>query len=307
MTLPNLTRRVALGAALALPAALSLRPAQAAAPMQTAGNAAFHRVRLGQFEVTTLLAGSRLNDTPREIFGLNVDDATFKAASDAAFIPHDRAVQVFTPTLVNTGSSLILFDTGLDPAGITAALAAAGYAPDQVDLVVLSHMHGDHIGGLADDAGTPTFAKARYVAGAVEHAHWSGTDNAGFAAKVKPLTAQTTLLDDGGTVAPGITALLAPGHTPGHMAFHLESDGQRLLLGGDLANHPVWSLAHPDWEVKYDQDKAQAAATRRKVLGMLAADRIPFIGYHMPFPGLGYVETTGQGFRFVPHSYQLLL
>lgn len=308
MTTPTLTRRAALTVAAAFPAALALpaATARAAAPMQTADNPPFHRFRLGEMEVTTLLAGTRLNDTPREIFGLNVDDATFAAASEAAFIPADRAMNFFTPTLVNTGGQLILFDTGLDPAGITAAVVAAGYAPDQVDLVVLTHMHGDHIGGLSGEGGL-TFPKARYFAGAAEHNHWSGTNNEGFVAKVKPLADRTTMLDDGGTVAPGITAMTAAGHTPGHMVFHLESAGARLLLGADMANHYVWSLAHPDWEVKFDMDKTQAAQTRRRLLGMLAADRVPFIGYHMPFPGAGHVETAGEGFRFVPISYQLML
>lgn len=89
------------------------------------------------------------------------------------------------------------------------------------------------------------------------------------------------------------------------MAYRLESGGQSLLIGGDFTNHHVWSLAYPDWEVRFDQDKAAAAATRRKILGMLAADRVPLIGYHMPFPGMGYVETRGDGFRYVPVSYQL--
>ncbi|NBO20648.1 MAG: MBL fold metallo-hydrolase, partial [Rhodobacteraceae bacterium] len=93
----------------------------------------------------------------------------------------------------------------------------------------------------------------------------------------------------------------------GHMAYVLESNGQQLALMADTANHYVWSLARPDWEVKYDADKATAAATRRKLFGMLAADRLPFIGYHMPFPALGYVEETADGFRHVPASYQLML
>jgi glyoxylase-like metal-dependent hydrolase (beta-lactamase superfamily II) len=212
----------------------------------------------------------------------------------------------FTPTLVNTGAELVLFDTGLDPAGITAALAAAGISPDQIDTVVLTHMHGDHIGGLMGEAG-PTFARARYVTGAVEHNHWSGAANEGFDTKVKPLNDKMTFLDDGGTVAPGITALAAFGHSPGHMAFMLDSGGKQLVLTADCANHYVWSLAHPDWEVRFDADKAAAAATRKAVFGRIAADRLPFIGYHMPFPGVGFVETTDTGFRYVPASYQLML
>ena len=87
----------------------------------------------------------------------------------------------------------------------------------------------------------------------------------------------------------------------------VESEGQQLVLGADFANHYVWSLAHPDWEVRFDMDKAAAAATRRRILGMLAADRIPFIGYHMPFPALGFVETRGDGFHYVPASYQFVM
>ena len=91
------------------------------------------------------------------------------------------------------------------------------------------------------------------------------------------------------------------------MSYMLESGGKQLVLIADLANHYVWSLAHPDWEVSFDTDKAQAAQSRRKLLDMLAADKTPFIGYHMPFPALGYVETRDQGFHYVPHSYQLML
>ncbi len=186
------------------------------------------------------------------------------------------------------------------------ALQAAGYAADQVDIVVLTHMHGDHIGGLmTGDA--PTFPNARYVTGQVEFDAWSAMDNEGFNTKVKPLAEQMTFLNDGGSVASGITAMAAFGHTPGHMAYMIESDGRQLVLGADFANHYVWSLAHPDWEVKFDQDKAAAAATRRRLLDMLATDGIPFVGYHMPFPAFGYVETREDGFAYLPHSYQLML
>jgi glyoxylase-like metal-dependent hydrolase (beta-lactamase superfamily II) len=91
------------------------------------------------------------------------------------------------------------------------------------------------------------------------------------------------------------------------MTYMLDSGGQQLLIAADFANHYVWSLAHPDWEVRFDMDKSAAAATRRKILSMLAADRVPFIGYHMPFPGLGYVEKQGDGFHYHAASYQLSL
>lgn len=309
--MPTLSRRAALFTAaslpLAAPALLSARAAHAAAPQQGAGHAPFHRAKLGGFEVTTILAGTRAGDKPQETFGMNVAPEEFAAVSAANFIPADRTFNFFTPVVVNTGAELVLFDTGLDATATTAALGAAGITPDQIDLVILTHMHGDHIGGLTAEDGTPTYANARYVTGATEHNAWSAAANETFDAKVKPLNEKFTFLDDGGTAAPGITAMAAPGHTPGHFAYMLESDGARMAILADTTNHYVWSLAYPDWEVRFDQDKAQAAATRRQILGMLAADRIPFAGYHMPFPAIGFVEADGDGFRYIPASYQLML
>lgn len=304
--MPSFTRRQALAATAAIPAVAISGRGNAAAELKGAAAPRFNRFTLGGFEVTALLGASAAREDPQGIFGMNVSEDRFAEVSRENFIPADRVQFFFTPSLVNTGSELILFDTGLNAAATTDVLGAAGYAPDQVDTVVITHMHGDHIGGLMGDGGE-TFTNARYVTGAVEHNHWSGAGNDGFDAKVAPLNDKMRFLDDGGSVAPGVTAMAAFGHTPGHMGYMLESDGQQLLLFADTANHYVWSLAYPDWEVLFDMDKAAAAATRRRVLGMLAADRIPFIGYHMPFPALGYVETRGDGFRYVPTSYQMML
>lgn len=305
-----LSRRQALVSGIAMPLAATLlsRPAQANAPLQGSGFAPYNRFKLGSFEVTTLLAGTRAGDKPQETFGTNATPEDFAALSAANLIPADRTQNFFTPTLVNTGTDLVLFDTGLSAEGTVAALSAAGITPDQVSVVVLTHMHGDHIGGLMGaDGVTPTFANARYVAGAVEHNHWSGAANEGFDKNVRPLNEKLTFVDDGASPVGGITGMAAFGHSPGHMVYEVESDGQRLMIAADTANHYVWSLQRPDWEVRFDADKAAAAAVRKQVFGMIAADRIPFIGYHMPFPGIGYVEAMGDGFRYVPASYQLLL
>ncbi|WP_323763598.1 MBL fold metallo-hydrolase [Marinovum sp.] len=304
---PKLTRRGLLASAAATPlAGLAVSGVQAQAAQQGINTTDYRRVKLGDFEVTTLLAGTRTVPDPQTIFGLNASEEEFAAASQQAHIPTDKAQFFFTPTLVNTGSELVLFDTGLNPEGITAALEAAGHAPGDIDVVVLTHMHGDHIGGLAGEAGT-TFANARYVTGATEFDYWSNAGNDGFEAKVRPLAEQMEMLSGGDSVASGIEAVEAFGHTPGHMAYRLESGGQNLIIGADFANHYVWSLAHPEWEVKFDMDKSAAAATRKELLDMMAADRLPFIGYHMPFPAIGYVEARDGGYHYTPMSYQLML
>ena len=306
----GLTRRHALVAAAALPFAAGFmpKPVLANAAMQGAGFAPWNRFKLGSFEVTTLLAGTRASENPQETFGTNASAEDFAALSQANFIPADRTQNFFTPTLVNTGTDLVLFDTGLAAEGTTAALAAAGVTPDQVTVVVITHMHGDHIGGLMGaDGTTPTFANARYVTGAVEHNAATEAGDEGFLKNVAPLNDRFTFLEDGGSPVSGVTAMAAFGHSPGHMVYQVESEGQRLMVTADTPNHYVWSLQRPDWEVRFDRDKAAAAAVRKQVFGMIAADRIPFIGYHMPFPGVGFVEAQGEGFRYVPASYQLML
>jgi len=304
----TMSRRAALLGAASLPLAAAFKPsvASAAAEMMGTSIAPYTRFKLGDFEVTTLLAGTNTVPDPHNIFGLNASDEEFAAASKAAMIPTDVAQFFFTPTLVNTGSELVLFDTGTHPAGIVNALEAAGYGTEQVDKVVLTHMHGDHIGGLMGEGGE-TFANASYVAGQVEFDHWAKAGDDMFEAKVRPLAEKMTFIGEGGAPASGITGMEAFGHTPGHMAFMLDSGGQQMLLGADFANHYVWSLAYPDWEVHFDMDKSAAAATRRRVLDMLATTGTPFVGYHMPFPATGYVETRNDGFHYVPSSYQLLM
>lgn len=301
----KLTRRQTLLSGAALPLAATV-PSGAVADGHAAALPTHRDFTLGDFKVTTLLAGSRSVDNPHGIFGLNVDDATFEEVSAANFLPTDAAQFFFTPTIVDTGAEVILFDTGLNPDGTGAALNAAGYSPADVTHVIITHMHGDHIGGLSDGSGTETFTNAAYITGQVEFDHWAGASNDGFEAKVRPLAEKFSFIGDGDAVRPGVTGMATFGHTPGHMGYMLESGGKQLFLMADIANHYVWSVAYPDWEVRFDMDKAAAAATRRRVMDMLAADKIPVIGYHMPFPGMGYIETRGDGYNYVPHSYQLI-
>jgi glyoxylase-like metal-dependent hydrolase (beta-lactamase superfamily II) len=302
-----MTRRTALFSAAAAPALLAASgPARAQEGGQALPIAKARTFRVGAFDVTTLLAGSFPREDPHSIFGGNVSDEEFAAVSEENFLDPAQAQFFFTPTLVDTGAERILFDTGLNAAAMESALGDAGYAPDDVTHVVLTHMHGDHIGGMTTEAGELTYPNAAYATAQAEFDHWAAQENEGFEAKVRPFAERFAFLGDGDTVAGGVTAMAAFGHTPGHMTYRLESEGAELVLIADLANHYVYSLAYPDWEVVFDTDKEAAAASRRRILSMLAADRVPMIGYHMPFPAAGFVETRGEGFRYVPVSYQMM-
>ncbi|MES0811995.1 MBL fold metallo-hydrolase [Roseibium sp. SCPC15] len=317
----ELTRRAALlgaGGAIAGASLASSSYVHAAAEKQGNLSAPVARYTVGDFEVNTLLDGAVTVGEPQKTFGMNVDAETFTTHSAENFIPHDAFKAYFTPTLVNTGQELILFDTGVGEGGrpargnMRAALESAGYTPEQVDTVVITHMHPDHIGGLME-GGAPAFANARYVTGQKEYDFWAAMDPEAngvtklMTKNVKPLADKMTFVGDGDSVASGVTVMAAHGHTPGHTIYMLENNGQQLVLAADTANHFVWSLARPDWEVRFDMDKAAAAKTRKDVFGMLAADKVPFVGYHMPFPSVGYVAAEGDGFRYVPASYQMHL
>ncbi|MFK7891922.1 MAG: MBL fold metallo-hydrolase, partial [Granulosicoccus sp.] len=263
----GVNRRKLLAGSVALPAAAWLASqagnVRADAHSKAQPNAIKNTFTMGDFEVSTLLAGTRTVENPQSIFGMNVEADEFNTVSEANFLPVDKAQFFFTPTVVRSGDDVILFDTGLNSGSISAPLAAAGVMPEDVTVVVITHMHGDHIGGLTTDDGSPTFANARYVTGEAEFDAWAKQDNDNFKNKVQPLAEQMEFIGDGGAIVSGITGMAAHGHTPGHMIYMLESGGKQLGLVADTANHYGWSLAYLEWEVKFDMDKAAAAATRK--------------------------------------------
>ena len=316
-----MTGAAAATAAVPLAAGLNVRPAAAKAEMKDVDRPTHRRFKLGDFSITTINDGAVTVKEPNTIFGINASKEEFDAQAMANFLPTDMLQISFTPVIVNTGSELVLFDTGNGDARMPDAghlihhtLKAAGYSPEQVDKVVITHYHPDHIGGLmmGDKA---TFPNATYVAAASEHDFWSAEERMSgptervaklVASNITPMKDKFTFIKDGDEVAPGIRAMAANGHTPGHTAYHLESAGKRILIGGDFANQPYLSIAKPEWHVRFDMDKDAAVATRKKVLDMLAADRIAFTSYHMPFPAVGYIDKRADGsYHYVPVSYQL--
>ena len=316
-------RNLLLGASAATAGSLvTAGSASAKAPLQGTEPVNYRRVKLGAFEVTTVADGYVAVPKVHPIFGNDQKPEDVSAYMQANFLPADKMAIPFTPVVVNTGNEVILFDTG-NGAGrgptrghLVNSLAAAGFKPEQIDVVVITHFHPDHIGGIMN-GDKSVFPNARYFAGEAEYNFWTSKKLAGSSdkkmqgrvklvnAKVKPVAEKITFIKDGKDVVSGITALATFGHTPGHMAFNIESNGQRLVLWADACNHYVASLQKPEWHVIFDMDKADAIRSRKKILGMVAADKVPATGYHMPFPAIGYVEQQGEAFRWVPHSYQL--
>lgn len=319
-------RKLMVGSALgvlAAPAVLAGAKAQAAENGVTSAapdmGQGIRRLKLGGFQITVISDGMRPSDKPNETFGTNQPPEKVAELLKQNFLPEDKFVNGFSPVLVETGSEKILFDTGMGEMGhsfgagrLPDGLAAAGVKPEDITIVVLTHLHPDHIGGLAL-GGKPAFANARYVMGKTEYDFWNADARMGTPAEgghqmvkkvVSPLADKATFIGDGDSVVSGISSIFAPGHTPGHMGFRLESEGRQIILTADTANHYVLSLQRPDWEVRFDADKAKAAESRKKMFDMIATDRLGFIGYHMPFPAVGFVEKEEVGYRFVPASYQ---
>lgn len=312
----HLTRRHALLGSLGTAAALpTLAATSALADGHASAGAAtlpsrpvFNQGNLGAFTVMTVLDGatSQFGKT-YEIFGEDQPPEEVQAFAVENFLPPAALEIGFTPTIVDTGTARILFDTGLggNNGQLAARMMAAGVDPASVTHVVITHMHPDHVGGLMSD-GTPTFGAAEYITGETEFQHWTSGDAVAdhIVSNVMPLADRFRLIRPGDDVVAGITAMEAFGHTPGHLAFNLESDGARVVITADAANHYVLSLQKPDWQVRFDMDKAAAAQTRKDLFGMIAAEKVPFIGYHMPFPSIGYLEPKGDGFQYVAASYQ---
>lgn len=288
-----------------------------------------YRFKFGQFEVSTILDSKGIRDGLHPLYGANATAAEVQALARENNIDPNRIEHPNIPTLVNTGKELILFDTGNGflsrdyealktrmPMGhLAARLALLGHKPEDVDVVVLTHGHPDHIGGLTD-GDRPIYPNARYVFGAAEYDFWKKNEGVRearvfnqklFMKVCEPLAPRATFIKPGDAVASGITAVDAFGHAPGLMAFHIESDGKRLMITADTFTQYVMAVQRPDWHFDMDDDKEKAAATRKRMLDMLATERIFVASFHMPFPGLGWIDRTASGFRWVPHSYQLNL
>jgi len=294
----------------------ALTMAQEAAPAPEA--LAYYRFMLGTLDMAVISDASLA--LPPTVFGSNAEDGDvaafidqYKLANAEGNIP--GIVQIL---VARTGSDTLIFDTGLglgNPNGsrLMPTLAALGIEPGDVTKVAISHLHPDHINGLTDPDGAPLFPNAQVYFPQPEYDFMQDTAAGSPAAgMVDGATAklqyaldggQIMFYEDGGEIASGIMAMAAHGHTPGHMAFHFESDGQRLVNIVDAAVQSQVALRHPEWYVSFDSIQDMAVETRKSIFTMAAEEDVRLFGYHFPFPGLGYAVPEGDAWAWVPSAF----
>lgn len=302
--------------------ALAASPALASAPIVDTQAPGFYRYKVGDYELTQLSDGAATFPMP-DNFVTNVSQDLAIAEAERLYLaPPGKITVPFNPVLINTGRKLILIDTGYGPnvsplvGHLPASLAAAGISPAQIDTVIISHIHPDHTNGLHTKDGTLAFPNAEILMPEKDWAFWMSAENAAKAddpvSKAYFANAQKTLsdlVDHVGTytwdkeVAPGITSIATPGHTPGHTSFAVASGKDRIFVQSDVTNIPAFFLRHPDWHVMYDHDPELAQRTRHRFYDMAAAEKALVVGYHFPFPSLGHVEKNNTGYRLVPANW----
>jgi glyoxylase-like metal-dependent hydrolase (beta-lactamase superfamily II) len=280
----------------------------------------FYSFKFGQFRITPVCDGMFF--LPMDSIATNVDPATRKTYFDAYYMTADIFPLQASPLLISTADKLILVDTGIGPgqdwaptAGrLVKSLEQAGVAPADIDVVVLTHCHLDHVGGLEASA-SEGFSKAEVVLSEAELDLWNAPDAAtkvpDWAGPGVPALQKTfAILGDrlrplkGGTeIVAGVTALDTPGHTPGHLSLLVSSGGQTLLVTGDALPGIHVAFDHPDWQIIWDHDRELGAKTRKSLLDLATHDRLLVAGYHYPFPGIGHVVKQGDGFRWLPADW----
>ncbi len=288
-------------------------------------NTEIYRFKVGTFECVAVSDGT-LTYTPPTF----PPPATFLFANaprehlDRALREHNIQpeqwvawVSPYICVVVNTGKHRVLVDTGandLDPntGRLLQNLQAEGIAPEDIDTVILTHGHPDHIGGNTDAEGKPAFPNARFIMWKEEWEFWTSKqaelklDEHGkevllkFARKnLPPILGQLDLIDHETEIVPGIHAVAASGHTPGHMALAISSGGEQLLCISDAALHPI-HLEQPEWHAVVDFAPKQVEASRRRLLNRAAAENALVLAFHFPFPGLGHVVQKGKGWQWQP-------
>src|SRR4051794_32540871 len=283
----------------------------------------FHRFNLGGAEVTVVSDGPLPLGDPSGTF-LGVPKEEVKKMLTDNFLSADNVVLEQNSPIVNMGDKLVLFDTGMGTSkafGSTTgrqqkSMAEAGIKPGDIDAVVCSHAHIDHIGGIVGSDDKPLFPNAQVYIAQSDFDFWTDEGKLGSPLKDFVIHARKNLLPvkdrlvffkDGQEFLPGVQAISAPGHTVGHTIFTVTSNGKSFAFLGDLTHHPILLLEKPRMQFSYDTDPKQAADTRVKLLDMIASNKIPVMSYHFAWPGFGHIAKTAEGFHYYPEAMNMQL
>jgi glyoxylase-like metal-dependent hydrolase (beta-lactamase superfamily II) len=325
MTIKRRFFRTALMTALVAAACIPLSPierADAAAPMAKTSAPGYYRLMLGNFEITALSDGTV--DLPMDKLLMNITPAAVDKDLAASFekSPLESSVNTY---LINTGSKLVLIDTGAGTlfgptlGKLIENMKASGYRPEQVDEVLITHMHPDHVGGLIKD-GSIAFPNAVVRADKRDADYWLSKTNLdkaadadkgffqGAMASLNPYVASHQFKPFNGAtqLVPGIRSIATPGHTPGHTSYIVESNGQKLVVWGDLVHAQAVQFAHPTVAIHFDSNPDKAEATRMAEYADAAKQGYLVAGAHIAFPGLGHVRANGNAYEWVPVNYTLI-
>jgi glyoxylase-like metal-dependent hydrolase (beta-lactamase superfamily II) len=308
--------------ALAAAVLINLAPlVQAEAPKVSTQVPGYYRTQFGQFEITALYDGAIELDTK---LLKNAKPTDLDRLLARMFVGNPKMQTAVNAYLINTGKNLVLVDTGaaklFGPSlgFVVENMKASGYQPAQIDTVVITHLHPDHMGGLNDAGGQPLFTNAKILVSQADNDFWLSEKAADAAPEaLKPFFKMArdsaapyqtggkwATFADGSILVPGIEAVKANGHTPGHTAFAVKSDGQKLLIWGDLVHAHAVQFARPGVSIEFDVDQKQAIATRRSIMLMAASNKLLVAGMHLPFPGIGHVRAEGKGsYSWVPIEF----
>lgn len=312
------TRRGAIGAAfMAAPFLFGPRNTQAQGGTPPEIGPAFHRFQVGALRVTVVTDGSNVRPDVTRGLVVNASPEQVTGAMGAAGIAGPAMRNPYNVTFVETPRGLVAFDVGTGGVGaqtgaLHANMRAAGLDPAQVVLIVHTHFHGDHIGGLATNDGTALYPQAAVAVPEREWAFWTDTGEEARASEARrpgfalvrrrfaPYAQRTTRFAPGAEVAPGIHAIATPGHSPGHSSFLIADGNRQALVIGDAVTTPAFFVANPEWYPTFDMDPTTAVDTRKRLLDRMASEGMPVIGYHFDMPATGRIERAGTGYRLVP-------
>jgi glyoxylase-like metal-dependent hydrolase (beta-lactamase superfamily II) len=290
----------------------------AKAPLLNAPTPAYYRFKLGSIEATVVSDGPLAIGDPKNTFRGPTPEELGKMMTEQ-FLPTDNVVLDQNVLVINTGDKLALFETGMssvkrndDMGRLVANLKQAGIDPSDIDAVIPTHGHIDHVGGIMAADGSRNFPNAQIYIAQADFDYWTDDARLGTPGEGSGRTAKKNLLPnrdriifykDGQEVIPGVQAMHTPGHTVGHTSFVVNSGGKSLFVVGDLMHHVIL-VQKPQMEVVFDTDPKQGVTTRIRIMDMLAAQKMPALVYHMAWPGIGHFAKQGDGFRFVPTPMQ---